>query len=112
MSQRNFIRLLKTDGNGGYIPLVPPIEYFQRLQRLTDYEKLKKSYYSICRMIEGMGNINGSQSPPRTARQDMEQQYDKHCAIIWQRQKTNLEEKMRVLENSIKQDIEDSKNEL
>lgn len=88
---------------------VPSPETFQRLQRLTDYEKLKRSYMSICRMIEGMGN---NQSPPRNPRQDMEQQYDKHCASIWWRQKMNLEEKLRVLENSIKKDIEDSKNEL
>ena len=90
----------------------PSPKIFQRLQRLTDYEKLKKSYLSICKMIDEMKNREQSHNKPRNPREDLIQRYDNHSNIVWQRQKMNLEEKIRILENSIKKDIEDSKNEL
>ena len=60
---------------------------FSKVKRLDDYDKLKKSYLSICRMLEGMGDRNEFQRAPRNPREDLMKQYGKHSIIIWKRQK-------------------------
>jgi len=84
---------------------------FSRAKRLDNYNKLKKSYLSICQMIEEWGNKTELKGIPRGPREDLMKQYDKHSIIIWQRQKLRLEERLSTLEKEIQKDIEDSKRE-
>jgi hypothetical protein len=87
-------------------------DIFSKAKRMEDYSKYKGLYQSICSKINTTNEKIESSGLPRNPRQDISQQCDKNNIRILQRQKLHLEEKMKILEEAIKKDIEDSKNEL
>ena len=96
--------------------IVPPMpfqrgEVLTKLNRISSLEKFKVLHRSVCWMIENITEKVGFQNPPRNPRQDILQRCDKNNLRVLQQRKIRLEEKMELLEESIKKDIE-SENKL
>jgi hypothetical protein len=87
-------------------------DIFSKAKRMEDYTKCKGLYQSVCSRIHIINEKIESSGLPKNPRQDISQQCDKHDIRILQCQKLRLEERMKILEEAIKKDIEDSKNEL
>ena len=79
---------------------------FAKAKRVDDYKKLKHLHRSICDMIDNLDEKIAVHGNPRNPRQDILQRQDTNNFRILQRQKLHLEEKMKILEESIKNDME------
>lgn len=84
-------------------------ELLVKLNRISSLEKLKKSYQSLCQIVEDMEDFLKRKSPPRNPREDIDLVYNRQRLETFKKQKKHQEEKIILLENQIKQDIEDSK---
>lgn len=79
---------------------------FAKAKRVDDYEKLKSSYELLCHLIESKERTAMDFNIPKNPREDAIQVHEKKTFQIWKRQKSHLEEKMKILEESIKKDME------
>ena len=95
------------------VPLFPfqRGEILVKLNRIADLGKLKTAHKSMCRMIEEIETEMKDWSAPRNPRQDASQCHDKKTLQVLTRQKVRQEEKIKLLEEQIRQDIEASKAE-
>jgi hypothetical protein len=79
---------------------------FAKAKRVDDYEKIKNLHRSVCKIIERLDDKISVHGNPKNPRQDVLQFQDTNNFRLLQRQKLHLEEKMKVLEESIKKDME------
>ena len=86
-------------------------EILTKLNRLSDLEKLKTVHKSICRTIEEIETDMKDWSAPRNPRVDASQCHDRKTLQVLKKQKVRQEEKIKLLEEQIRQDIEASKAE-
>lgn len=82
-------------------------ELFSKAKRLSDYEKTKTLYQSVCWMIEHVENSIKNQQPPRNPRQDILQRCDKNNIHVLYRRKDRLEQNLKLLEEGIKKDMQE-----
>ena len=82
---------------------------FSKAKKIADYEKLKSLHLSVCEMIENIGEKVEVHSRPRNPRQDMMQRSNKNNIRVLHQRKIRIEERMVVLEESIRKDIESEK---
>lgn len=85
---------------------------FTRIERVDDYQKLKKHFATICEQIEQLEEDTKSFKPPRNPREDICQRHDQVRLRALQRQKPRWEEKLKELAKQIESDLEVSKKEL
>ena len=81
-------------------------ELFSKAKKFSDYEKLKVLHRSVCFMLEKLEEKVEVHGKPRNPRQDIMQRMDQNNLRGLQQRKKRLEEKMIVLEQSIKEDID------
>lgn len=86
-------------------------ELFSKAKRMADYEKLKVLYQSVCWMLNEVEEKIDVHGAPRNPRQDILQKQDRNNFRVLQQRKLRLEQKMKVYENLIQEDIDRSKNE-
>ena len=87
-------------------------DLFVKAKRLDDYGKLRTQYKALSQLIEGLQGSLVHRNKPNSPREDLIQYHDDNTLRILLRQKSRLEEKISEVEKLIKQDIEQSKNEL
>lgn len=84
---------------------------FTRIERVDDYQRLKKHFATICNQIEQLEEDIVNFKSPRNPREDICQRHDKVRLRALQRQKPRWEEKLKQLAKQIAIDIETSKEE-
>jgi chaperonin cofactor prefoldin len=84
---------------------------FARIERVEDYQRIKKHFAIICEQIEQLEEDIEHFKSPRNPREDIGQRHDKIRLRALQRQKPRWEEKLKQLAKQIEIDIETSKQE-
>lgn len=84
---------------------------FSRIERVDDYQKLKKHFESVCKQIEGLTESVANVKPPRNPREDAIQCHEKVSHRMLLRQKTRMEKQLQELATAIQTDLEASKTE-
>lgn len=87
-------------------------EILIKLNRLVDMRRLKLTYTSMCQKIDEIEINMKDWSAPRNPRQNAIQCHDKKTLQVLKNQTIHQEEKIRLLEEKILQDIEESKKEI
>ena len=86
-------------------------ELFSKAKKIADYEKLRTLHYSICKRIGHIDENMLEWKLPTNPRQDMLQKFERQNLPRLKRQKERIEKQMVMLEELIKEDIEQSKDE-
>lgn len=82
-------------------------DLFVKAKRVADYDKLKRLHLSILSMIEKIEEEIRIQTRPRNPREDVQQTCNKNSLRVLYRQRSNSEQKMALLEETIKKDMEE-----
>lgn len=82
-------------------------DFLIKANRVTDYMKLKQLYLSVISKIANLEESLKSKIPPRNPRQDILLCQRKNNLRALQNQKIRIEQKMTILEESIKKDMSD-----
>src|ERR1700733_3165993 len=84
-----------------------PKDVFNRIKRIEEYKKVKALYDTACWQVDHLSTDLESRGTPRNPRQDLLNRLDAdHCRGL-QMQKQRLQERLRVLEKSIKKDMDE-----
>lgn len=84
---------------------------FSRIERVDDYQKLKKLHTSICSQIETLTEDIQHFKSPRNPREDAMQVHDKNKLQMLKKQKERLIPKLEALAQQIQSDMEQSNTE-
>ena len=82
-----------------------------KLNRLSNFEKLKLLYNATCNMIDAMEESSLQWNTPQNPREDLIQTHDRKTLQVLMRQKIHQEEQLKTLEEQIRRDIDFSKTE-
>lgn len=94
--------------------LVPEIpfqrgELLIKLNRIVNLQKLVRDHAELNQLINEKENLKHTRHHPRNPREDIGQKHDDKMLLVWKRLHARQVEQIRILEEQIRKDIEDSK---